>query len=119
MNFVISFFGWIFSVNTAFAMLRTLIPTEPADRKLSKIETLRLACSYISHLGTLLVAGKLIIRFKIEIKKKCNRNNFLLGSCDKAGLAGEEELKFRQRPQVCTFCVALLKKPKGIGRDLP
>ncbi|CAG7720855.1 unnamed protein product, partial [Allacma fusca] len=35
------------SVNTAFTTLRTLIPTEPADRKLSKIETLRLASSYI------------------------------------------------------------------------
>ncbi|XP_006032522.1 basic helix-loop-helix transcription factor scleraxis [Alligator sinensis] len=31
------------SVNTAFTALRTLIPTEPADRKLSKIETLRLS----------------------------------------------------------------------------
>jgi hypothetical protein len=39
-------------------MLRTLIPTEPADRKLSKIETLRLASSYISHLGTQLLAGE-------------------------------------------------------------
>ena len=47
----------IHSVNSAFTMLRTLIPTEPADRKLSKIETLRLASSYISHLGTQLVAG--------------------------------------------------------------
>lgn len=27
------------------------------DRKLSKIETLRLASSYISHLGAILVAG--------------------------------------------------------------
>ncbi|XP_005874855.1 PREDICTED: transcription factor 15, partial [Myotis brandtii] len=35
------------SVNTAFTALRTLIPTEPVDRKLSKIETLRLASSYI------------------------------------------------------------------------
>ncbi|NWY08106.1 SCX factor, partial [Nothoprocta ornata] len=45
------------SVNTAFTALRTLIPTEPADRKLSKIETLRLASSYISHLGNVLLAG--------------------------------------------------------------
>ena len=45
------------SVNFAFTTLRTLIPTEPADRKLSKIETLRLASSYISHLGTQLIAG--------------------------------------------------------------
>ncbi|KAJ7338261.1 hypothetical protein JRQ81_011001 [Phrynocephalus forsythii] len=46
------------SVNTAFTALRTLIPTEPADRKLSKIETLRLASSYISHLGNVLLAGE-------------------------------------------------------------
>ncbi|NWW73986.1 SCX factor, partial [Climacteris rufus] len=45
------------SVNTAFTALRTLIPTEPADRKLSKIETLRLASSYISHLGNVLLLG--------------------------------------------------------------
>jgi transcription factor 15 len=33
------------------------IPTEPVDRKLSKIETLRLATSYIEHLATQLTAG--------------------------------------------------------------
>lgn len=38
------------SVNGAFVNLRELIPTEPVDRKLSKIETLRLATSYIQHL---------------------------------------------------------------------
>ncbi|XP_061920370.1 transcription factor 15 [Entelurus aequoreus] len=42
-------------VNTAFTALRTLIPTEPADRKLSKVETLRLACSYIAHLANVLL----------------------------------------------------------------
>jgi hypothetical protein len=47
-----------YSVNSAFTVLRTLIPTEPADRKLSKIETLRLASSYISHLGAQLLAGR-------------------------------------------------------------
>ncbi|KAJ8349718.1 hypothetical protein SKAU_G00248480 [Synaphobranchus kaupii] len=46
------------SVNTAFTALRTLIPTEPADRKLSKIETLRLASSYISHLANVLLLGE-------------------------------------------------------------
>lgn len=45
------------SVNTAFTTLRTLIPTEPKDRKLSKIETLRLASSYIQHLYTVLHTG--------------------------------------------------------------
>ncbi|KAK3911364.1 Transcription factor 15 [Frankliniella fusca] len=40
------------SVNQAFSSLRALIPTEPKNRKLSKIETLRLATSYIAHLDT-------------------------------------------------------------------
>ena len=43
------------SVNSAFLKLRSLIPTEPLDRKLSKIETLRLACSYINHLHSILI----------------------------------------------------------------
>uniref|UniRef100_A0A8C4XVM5 BHLH domain-containing protein n=1 Tax=Falco tinnunculus TaxID=100819 RepID=A0A8C4XVM5_FALTI len=42
------------SVNTAFGALRRLIPTRPADRRLSKVETLRLAASYISHLANVL-----------------------------------------------------------------
>ena len=45
------------SVNGAFQHLRDLIPTEPVDRKLSKIETLRLATSYIEHLATQLHSG--------------------------------------------------------------
>ena len=48
------------SVNGAFANLRELIPTEPLDRKLSKIETLRLATSYIEHLASQLNYGKLL-----------------------------------------------------------
>ncbi|KAF5272008.1 hypothetical protein FQR65_LT04989 [Abscondita terminalis] len=68
------------SVNTAFTTLRTLIPTEPKDRKLSKIETLRLASSYISHLGTQLIAG--------SIEQPCLRQ------------INED------RYQVCTFCIA-------------
>lgn len=49
----------LFSVNSAFSTLRLLIPTEPKNRKLSKIETLRLAKSYISHLSATLVIGEL------------------------------------------------------------
>lgn len=48
----------LFSVNSAFNTLRLLIPTEPKNRKLSKIETLRLAKSYISHLSATLVIGE-------------------------------------------------------------
>ena len=47
-----------FSVNSAFNNLRLLIPTEPKNRKLSKIETLRLAKSYISHLIAVLITGE-------------------------------------------------------------
>lgn len=46
-----------FSVNSAFVSLRHLIPTEPKTRKLSKIETLRLAKSYIEHLFAMLITG--------------------------------------------------------------
>lgn len=49
------------SVNSAFSTLRLLIPTEPKNRKLSKIETLRLARSYISHLNATLAIGKFLL----------------------------------------------------------
>ncbi|XP_039306831.1 basic helix-loop-helix transcription factor scleraxis-like [Solenopsis invicta] len=87
------------SVNTAFVALRTLIPTEPADRKLSKIETLRLASSYISHLDAILVAG--------AIDQPCTR--LLEGS----GI-------YSTRPQVCTFCLAMHKRYNfDISKEIP
>lgn len=42
------------SINSAFANLRECIPNVPADTKLSKIKTLRLATSYITYLTELL-----------------------------------------------------------------
>ncbi|XP_061686570.1 heart- and neural crest derivatives-expressed protein 2 [Syngnathoides biaculeatus] len=42
------------SINSAFAELRECIPNVPADTKLSKIKTLRLATSYISYLMDIL-----------------------------------------------------------------
>ena len=60
------------SVNGAFAHLRQLIPTEPVDRKLSKIETLRLATSYIAHLATMLECkGKSDVNCKSVIDLRC------------------------------------------------
>lgn len=41
------------NVNAGFDRLRKLIPTEPENRKLSKIEILRLSTSYIKHLYNL------------------------------------------------------------------
>ncbi|XP_046444727.1 basic helix-loop-helix transcription factor scleraxis-like isoform X1 [Daphnia pulex] len=79
------------SVNSAFTALRTLIPTEPADRKLSKIETLRLASSYIAHLGTQLVAG--------PMDQPCLKHNLPTPGYDSTN----------PRP-VCTFCLASMKK---------
>ncbi|XP_036406946.1 heart- and neural crest derivatives-expressed protein 2-like [Megalops cyprinoides] len=42
------------SINCAFAELRDCLPNVPADTKLSKIKTLRLATSYIAYLMDLL-----------------------------------------------------------------
>lgn len=79
------------SVNSAFTTLRTLIPTEPADRKLSKIETLRLASSYISHLGTILMSGA-------DLRDQpCLRHQFYGGETN--GVRS-----------VCTFCLSSCKK---------
>lgn len=58
------------SVNSAFVALRQLIPTEPKTRKLSKIETLRLAKSYIEHLAAVLMTGEFECAFKKENRKK-------------------------------------------------
>ncbi|GAB6025132.1 hypothetical protein CHUAL_010557 [Chamberlinius hualienensis] len=79
------------SVNSAFTSLRTLIPTEPADRKLSKIETLRLASSYISHLGTVLMAGS---------DQPCLRHHNHYPS----------DLNNSASKPVCTFCLSSVKK---------
>ncbi|XP_018011263.2 uncharacterized protein LOC108668539 isoform X1 [Hyalella azteca] len=78
------------SVNSAFVALRSLIPTEPADRKLSKIETLRLATSYISHLATQLLAGT------------------SLQPC--LSTPSTDNLPSAERIPVCTFCLGSLKK---------
>ncbi|XP_059177453.1 transcription factor 15-like [Physella acuta] len=75
------------SVNTAFVTLRTLIPTEPADRKLSKIETLRLAASYIAHLSTVLMVGA-----------ECSEQPCIK---HQAMIRGHEMPK-----PVCTFCLS-------------
>lgn len=43
-------------LNSAYKRLRDMIPTEPQNRKLSKIEILRLAKSYIEHLDNVRAA---------------------------------------------------------------
>nr|CAI5839207.1 unnamed protein product [Callosobruchus analis] len=86
------------SVNTAFSTLRTLIPTEPKDRKLSKIETLRLASSYINHLGAQLMAG--------PIDQPCLR-------LPKQSTNDDDS---RGHP-VCTFCIAHKNNKSILSED--
>lgn len=82
------------SVNTAFTALRTLIPTEPADRKLSKIETLRLASSYISHLANVLLLG--------DDGQPCLRYQSILH--------GPAALSAASLRPICTFCLSNQRK---------
>jgi len=89
------------NVNTAFTALRTLIPTEPVDRKLSKIETLRLASSYISHLANVLVLGE-----GREDGQPCL-------SAVYRGRDGEA----KQPRTICTFCLSNQRKMVKDGRE--
>lgn len=76
------------SVNSAFVELRHLIPTEPADRKLSKIETLRLAVSYINHLHCVLTLPNITQNHCAFIQMRNNENNY-----------------HNDEQHLCTFCV--------------
>ncbi|KAM4611031.1 transcription factor 15 [Polymixia lowei] len=89
------------SVNTAFTALRTLIPTEPVDRKLSKIETLRLASSYISHLANVLL---------LEDGKSDGQP--CLGAVYAQGESGG-----KQPRTICTFCLSNQRKGIKDGKD--
>ncbi|XP_037102267.1 transcription factor 15 [Syngnathus acus] len=89
------------SVNSAFTALRTLIPTEPVDRKLSKIETLRLASSYISHLANvLLVEGD-----------SCADGGGQ--PCFDALHAQAGDKASKQPRTICTFCLSNQRKGEG------
>ncbi|XP_054165570.1 helix-loop-helix protein 10-like [Oppia nitens] len=73
------------SINSAFASLRDCIPNVPADTKLSKIKTLRLATSYITWL-TAILDGPNDTRLKLmkegfradlpSTHKRNNRDNY-------------------------------------------
>lgn len=80
------------SVNDAFITLRTLIPTDPPGRKLSKIEILRLANKYIWHLDSLL-------RLSLTCDHSIPMHDLYYESCSN---------------DICTFCVAFLRTLKKI-----
>lgn len=64
------------SINNAFADLRDCIPNVPADTKLSKIKTLRLAASYIAYLMSVLDSeeGQEPQTFRAEILSSGRKN---------------------------------------------
>ncbi|XP_013875932.1 basic helix-loop-helix transcription factor scleraxis [Austrofundulus limnaeus] len=91
------------SVNTAFTALRTLIPTEPADRKLSKIETLRLASSYISHLGNVLLLGE-----GLHDGQPCHAPSPPFFHVSSSPSQGSDQSS--QPKHICTFCLSNQRK---------
>ncbi|CAL8104326.1 unnamed protein product [Calicophoron daubneyi] len=98
------------SVNDAFLMLRRLIPTEPINRKLSKIETLRLASSYISHLHAVLVTGSTPADQPCLRHQQLPPSSCALGRCPIGAKDGHlQNGKDNHRP-VCTFCVTEMKQ---------
>ncbi|XP_015600656.1 heart- and neural crest derivatives-expressed protein 2 [Cephus cinctus] len=79
------------SINNAFADLRDRIPNVPADTKLSKIKTLRLACSYIGYLMAVLQSDEPPTSFRAELMS-CSRRAKQTGvECDQdeIGHSGE------------------------------
>lgn len=63
------------SINNAFADLRDCIPNVPADTKLSKIKTLRLATSYIGYLMGVLENDDCGDGFKADLSSHTNRRS--------------------------------------------
>ena len=48
-------------LSRAFCRLKTTLPWVPPDTKLSKLDTLRLATSYIAHLRTVLTTDEAVV----------------------------------------------------------
>ena len=97
------------SVNGAFAHLRGLIPTEPVDRKLSKIETLRLATSYIEHLINQLKTGMCQINGLYLRIHFFNGYTFSEENGHNACITSQT-YDVNPRRTICTFCLAQIKK---------
>ncbi|XP_022234184.2 transcription factor 15 [Drosophila obscura] len=82
-----------FNVNAAYEALRSMIPTEPMNRKLSKIEIIRLASSYITHLSSTLQTGT---DFQPCLLHKYENE----GGGGGGGAGGPS-----RRISICTFCL--------------
>ncbi|PBC32273.1 Heart- and neural crest derivatives-expressed protein [Apis cerana cerana] len=92
------------SINNAFADLRDCIPNVPADTKLSKIKTLRLAASYIGYLMAVLESdeGEEPQTFRAEILSNGRRNKTVQANQNESylhqtGVGTEESSKSKGR----------------------
>ncbi|KAH8236774.1 hypothetical protein KR026_010464, partial [Drosophila bipectinata] len=93
------------SVNAAYEALRGLIPTDPLNRKLSKIEIIRLASSYITHLTSTLHTGWLfIIKYMYMIQRYLALYIFLGTDCQPCLMHKYEGEGLVKRISICTFC---------------
>lgn len=121
------------NVNAGFDKLRKLIPTEPKNRKLSKIEILRLSTSYIKHLYNLSRARWVTKLDDCEIHQlACTQihpinhiTHYLstpsscleaekIDSSNEPGARGCAEGKdTKSRNHVCTFCLMRTKVPSS------
>lgn len=68
------------TVNSAFDQLRELVPTYPSNRKLSKIDTLRLACAYIEDLTSLVRNPQVVQGDDVKLYHPHCQEGFLQGS---------------------------------------
>uniref|UniRef100_A0A914MAZ4 BHLH domain-containing protein n=1 Tax=Meloidogyne incognita TaxID=6306 RepID=A0A914MAZ4_MELIC len=62
-------------INGAFAALRSQIPTFPYEKRLSKIDTLNLACAYINMLEAIIASDDEPFRFLERTIREAKLNN--------------------------------------------
>ncbi|XP_039242293.1 basic helix-loop-helix transcription factor scleraxis-like [Pipra filicauda] len=91
-----------------------LIPTRPADRRLSKVETLRLAASYISHLANVLLLQQRRHDEGVDAEQPCPQNPQPRESPQPCSPPGSST----PRP-ICTFCLSEQRQRHREGEKPP
>ncbi len=93
------------SVNTAFTALRTLIPTEPADRKLSKIETLRLGLQLHLAPGERAAGWRGVWR-RPALSQRAREPCIITSTIFQRARTPSPDSENSQPRQICTFCLS-------------
>lgn len=100
------------SINNAFADLRDCIPNVPADTKLSKIKTLRLATSYIGYLMGVLESDDCGDGFKADLSSHSSRRS-TSHECRaqrQVGCVHFHAVTFSTPPRLLEGCCSFLKR---------